>query len=72
MLPQVTLCSHPLIAHKMALLRDKTTDARQIRTLFNEIGLLLAVDSTRDISLIPGKVVRAFSELFFRHISFLR
>ena len=40
---------HPLIEHKLSLLRDKRTGSRQFRTLLEEVTLLLAFHATRHL-----------------------
>ena len=47
----VTVVNHPLIQHKLTLLRDKTTPSLQFRALLREISLLLAYEMTRDLPL---------------------
>jgi len=40
---------HPLVAHKLSLMRDKTTPSVQFRTLLREISLLLGYEVLRDL-----------------------
>jgi uracil phosphoribosyltransferase len=47
----VTLVEHPLVQHKLTLLRDKATPTPQFRQLTREISLLLAYEATRDLPL---------------------
>lgn len=42
---------HPLIAHKLSLIRDKKTPAKIFRELVAEITLLIAYEATQDLSL---------------------
>lgn len=44
----VTIIDHPLVQHKLTLLRDKTRSTKVFRELFNEIGTLLCYEVTRD------------------------
>jgi uracil phosphoribosyltransferase len=46
----VTVVDHPLVQHKLTLLRDKTRSTKVFRELFNEIGALLCYEVTRDLS----------------------
>ena len=48
---KVYVFDHPLIQHKMALLRDKNTNTKNFRELVNEIGLLMGFEATRDLKL---------------------
>ncbi|MFN8380161.1 MAG: uracil phosphoribosyltransferase [Anaerolineae bacterium] len=47
---------HPLVKHKLALLRDKNTDFRSFRELMRELAMLLCYEFTEDLKLSP-KVV---------------
>ena len=47
----VTWVSHPLVQHKLTLLRDKTQPTKAFRELLNEIGALLLYEVTRDLPL---------------------
>ena len=47
----VTVIDHPLVQHKLTLLRDKTRSTKVFRELFNEIGALLFYEVTRDLPL---------------------
>jgi uracil phosphoribosyltransferase len=47
----VTVIGHPLVQHKLTLLRDKTRSTKVFRELFNEIGTLLCYEVTRDLPL---------------------
>lgn len=48
---KVYVFDHPLIQHKMALMRDKNTSTKDFRELVNEIGLLMGYEATRDLEL---------------------
>ena len=47
----VTVVSHPLVQHKLTLMRDKTTPTAAFRQLLREIALLLTYEVTRDLKL---------------------
>jgi uracil phosphoribosyltransferase len=47
----VTVCDHPLVQHKLAILRDKETSTRSFRALLREISVLLCYEVTRDLPL---------------------
>ena len=49
-MPQVNVSSHPLVKHKMALLRDQRTDPKKFRELLREISILLAYEATADLA----------------------
>jgi uracil phosphoribosyltransferase len=46
---QVKVLDHPLIQHKLTLMRRKETSTTNFRRLLNEIGLLMAYEVTRDM-----------------------
>ncbi|WP_291583490.1 uracil phosphoribosyltransferase [Clostridium sp. UBA6640] len=46
---KVTQITHPLIQHKLAIIRDKNTGAKDFRELVEEIAMLMAYEVTRDI-----------------------
>ncbi len=48
---QVTVIDHPLIQHKLTLMRKAETSTAKFRTLLKEISLLLAYEVTRDLPL---------------------
>ncbi len=47
----VTVVDHPLVQHKLTLMRDKDRSTQGFRRLLNEIGMLLAYEVTRDLPL---------------------
>jgi len=50
------LIEHPLIDHKLSLLRDKTTPMHEFRRLLDDIGLLMTYEVTRDLETLPVEV----------------
>src|SRR6266446_705818 len=51
--PNLTVLSHPLIQHKLTILRDKRTSTRDFKQLVNEIAMLMAYEVTKDLPLVP-------------------
>ncbi len=47
----VIVCDHPLVQHKLTLLRDRTTSTLGFRRIAGEIALLMAYELTRDLPL---------------------
>ena len=45
----LTILSHPLAGHALTHLRDHTTKPATFRTLANQLGLMLALEATRDL-----------------------
>lgn len=48
---QLHVMDHPLVQHKVSVLRDKETGSKQFRELVEEIAMLMAYDATRDLPL---------------------
>jgi uracil phosphoribosyltransferase len=46
---KVTEINHPLILHKLAIIRDKNTGSKDFRELLDEIATLMAYEVTRDL-----------------------
>ena len=42
---------HPLIQHKLSILRDKNTSVKEFRELVGEIAMLMCYEATRDLPL---------------------
>ena len=47
----VTIFDHPLIQHKLSILRDKRTSSKDFRELVSEIAMLMCYEATRDLPL---------------------
>lgn len=56
MTSQVHISSHPLVQHKLARLRDQSTDPKLFRELVRELAVLLAYEATADLALEPVTV----------------
>src|SRR6266446_1207295 len=54
--PNLTLLDHPLIRHKLTLLRDRHTTTKDFKQLVNEIAMLMAYEVTKDLPLEPVEV----------------
>lgn len=52
----VTVINHPLISHKVAILRDKNTNTKQFRELVEEIATLLTYEAFKDIPTVEKTV----------------
>ena len=44
------ILDHPLVQHKVSLLRDKTTGTKEFKALVSELAMLLCYEATRDLS----------------------
>jgi uracil phosphoribosyltransferase len=52
----VIVSNHPLVQHKLSILRDKTTEPKKFRQLIKEITALLAYEATLDLTTYPVKI----------------
>ena len=50
-MPQLHVSAHPLVRHKIALLRDMKTEPKKFRELIREIAILLTYEATADLAL---------------------
>ena len=48
---KVHIMDHPLVAHKLSIMRDKSTSVKDFRELVSEIGMLITYEATRDLPL---------------------
>ena len=48
--------NHPLVQHKLSLMRKKSTSTQSFRTLIREVGTLLAYEVTKDLPLIYEEI----------------
>jgi uracil phosphoribosyltransferase len=53
---KVVIINHPLIEHKLAIIRNKSTDTKTFRENVNEIGSLVTYEITRDLATKPIEV----------------
>ena len=53
---KLQVISHPLVQHKLSLMRKKSTSTQSFRTLIREVGTLLAYEVTKDLPLIYKEI----------------
>lgn len=53
---QVKVIEHPLIQHKLTLMRDIKTGTKEFRELLDEISMLMAFEITRDLPLVEVEI----------------
>lgn len=58
----VWVMDHPLIQHKLSILRDIGTGAKEFRELVKELTLLMAYEATRDFQLVETTVTTPITE----------
>lgn len=65
----VTVVDHPLVQHKLALMRDKDTSTKSFRQLMREIATLLCYEVTRDLSLDPIEIETPITKMQARTLA---
>lgn len=59
----LTIVDHPLVAHKLTLMRDKATPTAAFRALLREISLLLAYEVTRGLEVTSRRIETPLCEM---------
>ncbi|HET7491425.1 MAG TPA: uracil phosphoribosyltransferase [Bradyrhizobium sp.] len=59
----VTIVSHPLVQHKLTLLRKKDASTKSFRELLKEIGMLLCYEVTRDLPLTDVEIETPLAQI---------
>ena len=62
------LINHPLIQHKLTIMRQKHTSSKEFRDLLNEISMLMAYEVTRDLPLTDAEVETPLQKATFQVI----
>jgi uracil phosphoribosyltransferase len=68
-LPNLTVLSHPLIQHKLTILRDRRTTTRDFKQLVNEIATLMAYEVTKDLQTEPVTIDTPLETMEGRQVS---
>ncbi len=61
--------NHPLIMHKISILRNEATPVKEFRELVNEIALLMGYEATRDLDMVERPVKTPICETNGKFIS---
>jgi uracil phosphoribosyltransferase len=67
--PEVHLVSHPLVQHKLSLMREKDRSTKGFRELLNEIGMLLCYEVTRDLPMETVEIETPLAAMKARKIA---
>ena len=60
---KVHVLDHPLVAHKLTIMRDKDTSVKDFRELVSEIGMLITYEATRDLPLTTKRIETPLCEM---------
>jgi len=63
MLEHLTVVTHPLVQHKLTLMREKDTSTASFRQLLREISLLLAYEVTRELPMTTKRIETPLCEM---------
>lgn len=66
---RVTVLDHPLVAHKMTLLRGKETSCARFRHLVSELTVIEAIEATRDVALEQVPVSTPVAETMGKRVA---
>ena len=65
----VTIFDHPLIQHKLSILRDENTGTKEFRELISEISMLMCYEATRDLPLEDVKIKTPMAPMIAKQIA---
>ena len=68
-LPNLTVLDHPLIQHKLTLLRQRATSTRDFKELVREIAMLMAYEVTKDLPTEPVEIETPLERMTGRMVS---
>ena len=67
--PTLTIIRHPLVQHKLTILRDKSTPTKIFKELVDEIAMLMAYEATIDLTIDEIEVETPLERMTGWHIS---
>jgi uracil phosphoribosyltransferase len=67
--PNLTVLPHPLIAHKLSILRDRDTSTRDFKQLVGEIATLMAYEVTKDLPTEPVEIETPLERMTGQQVS---
>jgi uracil phosphoribosyltransferase len=67
--PNLTVLDHPLIQHKLSILRDRETSTRDFKQLVSEIATLMAYEATKDLATELVEIHTPLERMIGRQVS---
>ena len=61
--PSLTVVDHPLVQHKLTLMRDRETSSSVFRRLLKQITLLMGYEVTRDLAMTTRRIETPVTEM---------
>lgn len=68
-LPGLSIVRHPLVQHKLSILRDRRTPKKIFKELVDEIAMLMAYEATSDLTLEPVDVETPLEHTIAQRVS---
>jgi len=65
----LTVLEHPLIQHKLSILRDRETSTRDFKQLVSEIAMLMAYEATEDLATEPVEIETPLERMTGRQVA---
>ena len=66
---KVTVCDHPLIQHKLGVIRNKNCGTKDFRTIVSEIAGLMCYEATRDLKLEDVEIETPITKMTAKQLS---
>ncbi|HET9274570.1 MAG TPA: uracil phosphoribosyltransferase [Gemmatimonadales bacterium] len=67
--PNLTVIEHPLIQHKLSILRDRRTPTKDFKQLVAEIAMLMTYEVTRDLATEPVEIATPLESMTARRVA---
>lgn len=66
---KVCVFDHPLIQHKLSIMRDKNTSVKEFRELVSEVAMLMCYEATRDLPLEDVEIETPVATATFKRLA---
>lgn len=66
---KIVIMDHPLIQHKIGIIRKKDTSSKEFREMISEVAMLMCYEATRDLPLEPVEIETPISKMTARQLA---
>ena len=66
---KIVIIDHPLIQHKIGIIRKKDTSSKEFREMISEVAMLMCYEATRDLPLEPIEIETPISKMTARQLA---
>lgn len=66
---KIVIMDHPLIQHKIGIIRKKNTSSKEFREMISEVAMLMCYEATRDLPLEPIEIETPISKMTARQLA---